>query len=72
MRHKKRKLNCTVVNHRMSASAFHPGPTGGESNEKLSEELGIGKRKRTANVMYDSKNFWHHNDEDNSDDEMYS
>ena len=34
------------------------------------EELGVGKRKRTANVLYKSDNFWHHRDEDSSDDEF--
>jgi hypothetical protein len=31
--------------------------------------LGRGKRKRTANRLYDSKSFWRHNDRDTSDQE---
>ena len=31
--------------------------------------LGRGKRKRTANRLYDSKSFWRHNDADTSDQE---
>jgi hypothetical protein len=38
---------------------------------KEPEELGVGKRKRRANVMYNSKQFWRHMDGDQSDDERY-
>jgi len=32
-------------------------------------DLGRGKRKRTANKLYNTKSFWRHNDDDTSDQE---
>jgi hypothetical protein len=47
------------------------GPVGHEEKQAEPEEHGVGKRKRRANVMYNSKHFWRHMDGDKSDDESY-
>jgi hypothetical protein len=46
-------------------------PVSNEEKWAEPEERGVGKRKRRANVMYNSKNFWRHMDGDKSDDESY-
>jgi hypothetical protein len=41
------------------------------SSNSAPEEFGVGKRKCKANVLYKPDAFWHHKDEDNSDDELF-
>jgi hypothetical protein len=44
----------------------------GASGRNEAEELGVGKRKRRPNTLYNSVNFWRHHDNDNVETENYS
>ena len=48
-----------------NASEIGPGTSSGGTSVTAVEKMGLGKRKRKANTLY--REFWRHNDNDDSD-----
>ena len=54
-----------VDDENLNAGGSGPGTSSGGTSVITDEKMGLGKRKRKANTLY--REFWRHNDNDDSD-----